>query len=233
MKASRIFKRGGNDGELIEVLLEVGDKDGAAVVGAEIVVSGQHRADDASQLLVVLAFVVHEDAGDVLGVVEIAHGAEGNHHKAVVVVVAALDLALVDAHHFKAQAVDADILSQGRFAGEQPAPGFVADHYATRARCSLVLFAESSSRGDRETTDALVHRIDAGEKKIGKSASVVLNGDVSLVEDGSDALDHGHFVADVVDVGESGGGLRCRPWRLRPAARFGPGRLRSRRCPTN
>src|SRR6202049_4090847 len=90
------LKRGDYDGELVEVLLEIGHEYGASVVGAEIVVSRQHGANHASQLLVVFAFVVHEEAGDVFGVVEVAHGAEGNGNEGVVIVVAPLDLTLVD-----------------------------------------------------------------------------------------------------------------------------------------
>ena len=62
MKASRILSAVVTIAEFVEVLLEVGDEHGAVVVGTEVVVSGQHGANDARQLLMVLAFVVHEDA---------------------------------------------------------------------------------------------------------------------------------------------------------------------------
>ena len=42
------LKRGDYDGELVEVLLEIGHEYGATVVGAEIVVSRQHGANHAS-----------------------------------------------------------------------------------------------------------------------------------------------------------------------------------------
>ena len=72
-------------------------------------------------------------------VIEIAHGAEGDDEQTVVVVIAALDFALINTDHFKAQSIDADILSERLFAGEKPAPGFVADHRNSRAlRVDLV-----------------------------------------------------------------------------------------------
>jgi len=40
--------------------------------GREVVVSGEHGAHHASQLLVVLALIVHKDSGDVFGVIEVA-----------------------------------------------------------------------------------------------------------------------------------------------------------------
>ena len=139
---------------------------------------------------------------DVSRVVQVAHGAEGNDHEAVVVVVAALHLALINADHFKAQAIDADRLPQRRLAGEEPASGFVADHRHARA-LQLIFFAQASPGRDRKSANALVNGIDSGQKQIGEGARVVLNGDaIAFVEDRSDALDHRHFVADVIDVGK-------------------------------
>ena len=221
MKARRILSAVVTAVELVEVLFEIGDEDGAVIVGAKVVVSGQHGTNYASQLLVVLAFVIHKDAGDVFRVIEIAHGAEGDDDQAVVVVVATLHLALINAHHLKTEAVDADGLSERRLAGEKSAPRFVAD-YGNPGALELILFAEASPRGDRETTNAFVHGIDAGEEKIGEASGIVLDGHaVLLVEDGSDALDHGHFVADVIDVGELKADFRCPPWRRRPEEKYG------------
>ena len=162
-------------------------------------VSGEHGAHHASQLLVVLALIVHKDSGDVFGVIEVAHGAEGNGDEGVVVVVAALHLTLIDTYHFKAHAIDADGLPQRRLAGEKPPPRFVADHHHSRA-LELILFAETSPRTDRKTTDAVIDGIHAGKEQIGEGARVMLNGHVLLVEDGSYALHHGYLVADVVDI---------------------------------
>ena len=111
----------------------------------------------------VFAFVVHEEAGDVFGVVEVAHGAEGNGDEGVVIVVATLDLTLVDTHHLKAQAIDANGLSQRRLAGEEPAPCFIADHRHAGA-LELIFFAEAAPGRDPKTADALVDGIDSGEE---------------------------------------------------------------------
>ena len=41
-KRQQHFERGGHDGELVIVLLEIGDEHGAAVVRAEVMVPGEH-----------------------------------------------------------------------------------------------------------------------------------------------------------------------------------------------
>src|SRR5258707_39802 len=66
----------------------------------------------------VLPLVIHEDSGDVLGIKQIAHRAERDHNHAVVIIVSALHLVLVHAHHLEAHAVDADALSQALFTEE-------------------------------------------------------------------------------------------------------------------
>ena len=71
------------------------------------------------------------------------------------------------------------VLSQRRLAGEKPSSGFVADHHHART-LELILFAESSSRDDRKTTDTLVDGINAGKEQIGKRTRVMLNGHISL-----------------------------------------------------
>src|SRR5258708_5147202 len=183
---------------------------GVAGGGAEIVVSGQHRANHASQLLVVLAFVVHKHAADVARVEQIAHGAERKHDHAVVVVIASLNFAPVDTDHFKTQAVDADGLSQRRFAGEKPASGFISDHGHACA-LNLILFTEPASHRNREAADAFVDGIDSGEEEIGESPRVMLDGDaISFIEDWRNAFDHGNFVADVIDIGDLEADLRSR-----------------------
>ena len=104
----------------------------------------------------VLAFVVHEEAGNVLGVVEIAHGAEGNDDEAIVVIIAVLDFTLIDSHDFKADAVDADVLSQRRLPGEEAASGFVADH--GHAGALKLIFGSDAARVEvsDETREALI-----------------------------------------------------------------------------
>src|ERR1700722_4468784 len=149
----------------------------------------------------ILPFVIHKDAGDVLRVVKIAHGRKRNHHHAVVIVVAALNFMLVDADYLEAQAVDANALPQSLFAGKESALGLIADD-GHAGVLHEVLFAHGASAGNIKTANALVNRINPGEIEIGESARVVLDGCTILVEDGSDAFNHRHFVANVIDVGQ-------------------------------
>src|ERR1700722_1712868 len=147
----------------------------------------------------VLAFIVHKDAGNVSRVVEVAHRAEGNREQGIVVVIAALHLALVHAHYLKAQPGDADGLSQRRLSREKSSPRLVANYHHPRP-LQLILFAQAAPRGHRKTADAVINGIDAGEEEISKSARVMLNSYIPLIEDRSHALNHRHFVAHIIDI---------------------------------
>ena len=164
-------------------------------------VPGEHAAHDPRQLLMILPFVVHHEAADVLRVVEVAHGAERDHHHTVVVVFAALHLVPVNADHLKGHAIDADALPQRRFARKKSPSRLVANH-SHAGVLQLVLIAQPAAAGNAESANPLVHRIDAGHRQIGKGPRVVLDGCAILVENRRDAFDHGHFVADVIYVGQ-------------------------------
>src|SRR6266446_3412738 len=198
-KSEQHFESSAHDRELVIILLEVGDEHGSVIVRPEVVVACEYGPHHAGELLMILPFVVHEDAGDVLRVVEITHGAERDCHQSVVVIVATLHFVLVNADHLKAHAVDPDALPQSLFAGEQSPLRLIADHHHAGV-LHLILIAKAAAAGYVEAANALVHRVDAGEKKIGESASVVLNGHATLVENRSDSLHHRHFVADVLDI---------------------------------
>src|SRR4029077_15592146 len=149
--------------ELVIILLEVGDENGSAIVRTEIMVPGEYAPHHARKLLMILPLVVHEDAGDVLRVVEIAHCAERDCHQSVVVIVATLHFVLVNADHLKAHAVDPDTLPQSLFTREQSPLRLVADHHYAGV-LHLILLAQAAAAGYVEAANALVHRIDARKK---------------------------------------------------------------------
>ncbi len=121
-------------------------------------VACEYGTHHAGELLMILSFVVHKDASDVLRVVEVAHCAERDCHQGVVVIVAALHLVLVNADHLKAHAVDSDGLSQSLLAREQSPLRLVADHhYAGVLR--QILIAQAAAGGNVEAANALVHGI--------------------------------------------------------------------------
>src|SRR5216684_4574586 len=200
-KSEQHFESSTHDRELVIILLEVGDEHGSVIVRPEVVVACEYGPHHAGELLMILSFVVHEDAGDVLRVVEIAHCAERDCHQSVVVIVATLHFVLVNADHLKAHAVDPDTLPQSLFTRKKSPLRLVADHHYAGV-LHLILIAQAAAGGDVEAANALVHRVDAREKKIGESACVVLNGHDTLVENRGDPLYHRHFVADVVDIGD-------------------------------
>src|SRR5467141_984587 len=188
-----------HDRELVIILLEVGDEYGSVIIRAEVVVAGEYGAHHAGKLLMILPLVVHENAGDVLRIVEIAHRAERDCHQSVVVIVATLHFVPVNADHLKAHAVDPDTLPQSLFAREQSPLRLIADHNHAGV-FHLILIAKAAAAGYVEAANALVYGVDAREKKIGESACVVLNGHATLVENRSHPFHHRHFVADVVDI---------------------------------
>src|SRR6266404_5755434 len=198
-KGEQYLQSSAHDCELVIILLEVGDENCSVIIRPEVVVAGEYGAHHAGELLMILPFVVHENAGDVLRVIEIAHGAERDCHQSVVVVVAALHFVLENADHLKAHAVDPDALPQSLFTREQSPLRLIADHHHAGV-LHLILIAQAAAAGYIEAANALVHRVDAGEKKIGESACVVLNGHAPLVENRSDSLHHRHFIAYVVDI---------------------------------
>src|SRR5205807_6646692 len=155
----------------------------------------------ASPALSAFACGFHEHPGNVLGIVEVAHGGKGDDNHAVVVIVAALHFMLINTHDLEAHSVDANALAFGLFTGEQASFCFVANH---RHPCmfDLVRLAQGASSSDVKTTDSLIHRIDAGAEQIRESACVVLDGHALLVENRGHSLDHGHFVPDVLDIRE-------------------------------
>src|SRR5579862_2088143 len=109
----------------------------------------------------ILPFVIHENTGDVLRVVEIAHRAEWNHHHTVVVVVAPLHFMLINSDHLKTHPVNTNALPQSLFAGEKFPLSLVANHDNTRV-LDLVLVPHGTTAVDVEASNALIHRVNAG-----------------------------------------------------------------------
>jgi len=77
----------GDDGELMELRLEICDEDGAMVRGAKVMSGGEGGAEVLFDDFVV-ASIVEPDAVDPGGVFEVAHGGEGNPDGGVDVVFA-------------------------------------------------------------------------------------------------------------------------------------------------
>src|SRR5271169_2201412 len=173
----------------------------SSTLSAVVTMACKYAPHHARELLMILRFVVHENAGDVLRIVEIAHRAERDYHHIVVVIVAALHLVLINADHLEAHAVDADALAQSLFAREESPFRFIADHHHARV-LRLILIAQAAAGSNAKATNALVYGVDAGEKKVGEGACVVLNGCAAFVENRGDPFHHRHFIANVVDVGQ-------------------------------
>jgi len=106
---------------------------GAVIDGIELVLLGQDIAHRLLDARVIVGLVVEPDGVQVVGVLEVAHGGEGDVHDAIHVVVTFLHLGGQDADDLEADAVNADVLAQCVAPGKQLV--FGSDPMtATRAR---------------------------------------------------------------------------------------------------
>ena len=144
-----------------------------------------------------VAFVLHDDCGQVVGVGQIAHGAEGDVHVLVDVVVTVLDLVLEDADDLIRDAVDADLLSDGVLAGEKFLFRVGAD-YGYAGVGEVVCLAEEGAFGDVHAAHGAVGGVDSADA-VGGAAGAV-GGEALLGHFRGDVLQQWDFGADVIEV---------------------------------
>ena len=118
-----------------------------------------------------VAFVLHDDRGQVVGVGQIAHGAEGNVDVFVDVVVAVLHLMLEHADDLVGDAVEANVFAKRVLAREKFFLRIGADHGDARVR-EVVGFTEESAFGNVHFAHAAVTGIDAADAVIGAARAV-------------------------------------------------------------
>src|ERR1700720_1391356 len=97
----------------MNLLHEVKDKQSAAVGGVEFVLRGKNSVHGARYPFVIVGLVNEPDGVEVMSVLEVAHGGEGNIGDAIDIVVAGLHFGAENAYHFKADPVDANVFAQG------------------------------------------------------------------------------------------------------------------------
>src|SRR5664279_4643241 len=134
----------GDDLELLQLPHHIEDEHGALVVVLEVVLLGENCAHLVLHQFVLIAFVVEPDAVQIVRVFEIAHGAEGDIDHLVDAVVTLLHMRREHAYDPVADTVDAHVLTQGIFAGEQLGLGLGADDRYPRARQFVVLVHQSA-----------------------------------------------------------------------------------------
>jgi hypothetical protein len=160
------------------LLHKIKDKQCAAVGGIEFVLRGQDVAHGLLDPFIVVGFVVEPDGVEVVGVLEVAHGGEGDVDDAIDIVVAGLHLGAENADNFKADAVDADVLAEGVASGEKLFPGFRADDGNARVLHLILGVVEASLR---QAEGADVESVGVFTKDVhGVRAGVVLHGRVLL-----------------------------------------------------
>src|ERR1700674_2824475 len=108
-----------DDFELMELRHQVEYFHGLVVGLVELVLRRHDGADRLSQFLVLRSQVGEPDRVQVMGILQIAHGAEGDVYDAVDIVISLLHFGAQDADDFEAQAVNPDALTQRVSSGKQ------------------------------------------------------------------------------------------------------------------
>ena len=197
----------GDDLELVHLHHKVKDHQGAAVGGIEFVLRRNDVAHGLLNPLIVVGLVIEPDGVEVVSVLEIAHGGEGNVHNAIDIVVARLHLGSENANDFKADAVEANVFAQSIASREKFFFGFGANDSDPRALDLILGIVEAplleAQRADAESVG--VFAIDAH----GVGASVVLHGRI-LLATGSDVCDLRDVAGEQVDVIQREAGWRTR-----------------------
>jgi len=145
----------------------------------------------------VIALVFHGDGVEVIGVGEVAHGAERDVDLAVHVVVAILDDVFEDADDFVGNSIDADFFTERGLAGKQ----LLLDVGAEDGDAAVGVFVEFGEEGtlfDVDAAHVLIVGIDSADAVTAAAGAV---GDGALLEGfGRDALEQRHFGLQVVEV---------------------------------
>ena len=125
-EAEQDLDSGGDHAQVEQVGEHVEQKDRPLVLGIEVVMES-HRLPQRLDHLGVVALVFHDDRVQVVGVFEIAHGAERHVDVLVQVVVAVVDDVFQNAHDLVGDAVHADALADRILAGEKLLLGVGSD----------------------------------------------------------------------------------------------------------
>ena len=199
MKAKQNLEAEDDDLELVELLHEIKDAQGAAIGGIEFMLRAHDVAHGLLDPLIVVGLVIEPDGIKVVGILQVAHGGKGDVDDTIGIFVAGLHLGSENTHDFEADAIDADVLAEGVASGEELVFGFRTDDCDTRA-LDLIFGIVEASLGEAKAADvenAGIFAVDAN----GVGASVVLHGRV-LLATGRDVGDLGDVGAEQINVVE-------------------------------
>src|SRR5258708_17502067 len=142
----------GDDCELVNLLHQIKDHEGAAVGGIEFVLRGRDVAHGLLDPLIVIGLVIEPDAVEIVSVFEVTHGGERNVDDAVDIVVAGLHFGVENADNFEANAVEANVFAQGVASGAKLLLGFEAND-GNASALDLILGVVETSLVDGQVAD--------------------------------------------------------------------------------
>src|SRR5208337_580133 len=187
----------GDDLELVNLLHEIKDHQRAAVGGIEFVLRTHDVAHGLLDPLIVAGLVIEPDGVEVVSVLEVTHGGEGDVDDAIDIVVAGLHLGAKHADDFKADAIDADMLAEGVASGKKFFFSVGTDDGNARVLDLILGIIEAPLReGQSADVEGIgIFAVDAH----GVRASIVLYGRL-LGAIGSDVADLRNVGGEQVDV---------------------------------
>src|SRR5664279_2933967 len=195
-----------DDLELVDLLHEIEHHECAAVGGIESVLRGHGVAHGLLNPCIVVGLVIEPDGVEVVSVLEVTHGGEGDVDDAIDIVVAGLHLGAENTDDLKADAINTNALAQGVASGEKFFFGVGTDHGDARA-LHLILSVIEATLIEGESPDGKSVRVFAIDAH-GERAGVVLHGSL-LVAAGSDVGNLWNVGSEQVDVLEREAGLRA------------------------
>src|ERR1700679_1971494 len=195
-EAEENFDSGRDDLQVEEISKDVEHENGALIFGVEVVVES-HRLPHGFDDFGVVAFVFHDDRGEVVGVGQVAHGAVGHVDVLVDVVVAVLNLMFHHADDLVGNSVEAESLSNGVLAGEKLFLRIGTDD-GDAGVGEIVGLAEECAFGDVEAAHVSVRSVDAAHAVSG--AARAEGGEALFGHFGRNTLEQRNFAADVIEI---------------------------------
>src|SRR5258706_8778704 len=196
-EAKQDFDSSADDLKIEQVGEDVEDKNCPLILGIKTVMEG-HRVAYRRYDLCMIALVLHHNGIQVIGLGQVAHGAERNVDMAVNVVVAVImHLMAEHSDDLIRNPVKADAFAESILPGKKFLSHVRADD-GDAGVSKVIRFAEETALLGVQAAHAAIGSVDAADA-IGSAAGAVAH-QTLLGDLGRDMLQQGHFVADVIEI---------------------------------
>src|SRR5258706_9789041 len=196
-EAKQDFDSSADDLKIEQVGEDVEDKNCPVVLGIKTVMEG-HRVAYRRYDLCMISLVLHHNGIQVIGLGQVAHGAERNVDMAVNVIVAVImHLMAEHSDDLIRNAVKADAFAESGLPGQKVRSHVRADD-GDAGVSKVIRFAEETALLGVQAAHASVGSINTADAVAGAAGTV---GHKTLLGDlGRNVFEQGHFVADVIEI---------------------------------